>query len=80
MWLQIADGRIEKASYKTHGCPSSAAAAGMTVTLVTGRTLEQANLITPGDVKTVLGGLPEGKGHFADMAIESLKKALDTKL
>ena len=80
IWLQLSGERIEKASYRTHGCPSSAAAAGMTVTLVTGRTVSQASLITAEDVKTVLGGLPEGKGHFADMAVEALKKAMETSI
>jgi hypothetical protein len=45
--------------------------------LVRGRTTEQAGLITGEDLRTVLGGLPEGKGHFADMAVQAMRKALD---
>ncbi len=76
IWLQIEDGRIRRASYTTHGCPSSQAASGATVTLATGRTLEEASRITAKDIDTVLGGLPEGKGQFADMAVSALRRAM----
>ena len=76
IWLVVQDGRITRASYATHGCPSSQAAAGMTARLATGRTPEEASRMTADDVLTVLGGLPEGKGHFADMAVTALKRAI----
>ena len=77
IWLTAKDGRIENAAYATHGCPSSQASGAMTVTLCKGRTFEEASRITGTDVVTVLGGLPEGKGHFADMAVEALRKAME---
>jgi nitrogen fixation NifU-like protein len=80
IWLRIDSERINRATFLTHGCPSSQAASAMTVTLAGGRTLEQAARITGEDVRTVLGGLPEGKGHFADMAVEALQKAMRSKL
>jgi nitrogen fixation NifU-like protein len=77
IWLKISDGRILAATSATHGCPSSQAASGMAVRLATGRTVEQAMLLTGRDVGLVLGGLPEGKGHFADMAVSALRSALE---
>lgn len=80
IWLSVVDRRIARAAYKTHGCPSSVAAASMTAQLVTGRSLEEAALLTRDDLILVLGGLPEGKGHFADFAISALNAALiDTR-
>ena len=79
IWLKVKDGRIEAACYATHGCPSSQAASGMAVTLCKGRTLEEASRLTGKDVETVLGGLPEGKGHFADMAVSALRSAMEQK-
>jgi hypothetical protein len=49
----------------------------MTAKLVTGRGVEQALRLTGQDVVLVLGGLPEGKGHFADMAVSALRSALE---
>ena len=45
--------------------------------LVRGRTTAQALLVTGEDLRIILGGLPEGKGHFADMAVEALRRALE---
>ena len=80
IWLLVERGRIERACYSTHGCPSSMAASAMTARLATGRTIEQAGQITARDVDLILGGLPEGKGHFADMAVEALRRALEHEI
>ena len=77
IWLKILNGRILAAASATHGCPSSQAASAMTAKLVTGRGVEQALRLTGQDVVLVLGGLPEGKGHFADMAVSALRSALE---
>ena len=76
LWLKIESNRILAASYKTPGCPSSIAAASMTVRLITGRTVEQAMLLEAKDLLLVLGGLPEGRGHVAAMCIEALHDGL----
>jgi NifU-like protein len=77
MWLRIEGGRIVDAAYRTHGCPSSIASGSCICDLVRGRTLEQAGRLTADDVRLFLGGLPEGKGHFADMGVEALRRALN---
>jgi len=77
IWLVVEGEKIAEASYMTHPCPSCALAAAMLVTLATGRSIDQAMLITGRDVETVLGGLPEGRGHFADMAVSALRNALE---
>ena len=77
IWLKVGEGRILAAAYRTPGCPSSTAAASLAAQLVIGRAPAQAALLTEQDLVTVLGGLPEGKGHFARMSAEALRKALE---
>lgn len=75
--LKVVDGHIRDAAYRTHGCPSSrACGAALCRLLATGMTVESAMKITDQDLTIVVGGLPEGKGHFAGMAILALHAAL----
>ena len=76
LWLQIEGDTILCASFKTFGCPSAVASGSMTATLVTGRTVEKAALLTTEDLLRVLGGLPPGKEYTADLAIQALQNAL----
>ena len=76
VWLAISSDRIERAAYRTHGCPSSQASAAMACRLAIGRSVEEAGRLTGADLLTILGGLPEGKGHFAEKAVEALRTAL----
>ncbi len=71
--------RIVAASYETHGCPASIAAGSMFVALVTGRTSEEALRIEAEDLRTVLGGLPEGKEQMADLAVTALRRAIGSE-
>jgi nitrogen fixation NifU-like protein len=79
IWLCLETNVIKDAAYRTHGCPSSIASGSMLCDLVRGRTCEQASLIEATDLLIILGGLPEGKGHFASMAVEAVKIALESK-
>ena len=76
LWLVLQGDRIAKAAYSTYGCPSAIACASLTAQLVTGRTTEQALKLERDDLMVVLGNLPAGKEHCADMAIHALKSAL----
>lgn len=76
LWLQIEKGVIKRASYECNGCPSTIACASMTAQIITGRTLEQARSLTPQDLVLLLDGLPEGKGHCAEMALTALQNSL----
>jgi len=80
IWLKIEGGKIEKAAFKTPGCPSSTAAAGVLCTLVTGRSLERALSLTAKELEIVIGGLPEGKGHYLVQSIEALHQAQEGEI
>ena len=77
LWFKTDDKRILKASYNTNGCPSSIACASAVCELATGREMEKMKLLDATDLVTFLGGLPEGKGYYADLAITALKSALE---
>ena len=76
IWLRLSGDLITDAAYRTHGCPSSIASGSCLCDLVRGRSVERARLLTANDLRLVLGGLPEGKGHFADMAVQAMNQAL----
>lgn len=73
LWLTIQDGIIKKVGYECNGCPSSIAASSMVAQLATGRSMQQLSLLEPSDLLLILGGLPEGKEHYAELAVQALK-------
>lgn len=74
--LIVSVGIIRRASYECNGCPSSIAASSVVAQILTGRTLTQASELESKDVLLILGGLPEGKEYYAEMAVTALKNAL----
>ncbi|MBX3117423.1 MAG: iron-sulfur cluster assembly scaffold protein [Fimbriimonadaceae bacterium] len=80
LWLILEEGTVRKATYACNGCPSSIAAASMSALLLAGRTVAQALSIDARDVMTVLGGLPEGKEYYADLAVQAIQDALKEEL
>jgi len=76
IWLIVEEGVIRAAAFKSPCCPSSSASAGVLCALVTGRNVEKALLLEPADLLAVVGGLPEGKGHYVDRSIRALSAAL----
>lgn len=76
MWLKVQGDTIEAASCETYPCPAAVACIVLTTELVTGRKVESAQKIEPMDLSILLGGLPEGKGHCADRAVQALRIAL----
>ena len=79
IWLLIEEGVIRRAAYATHGCPSSIASASMICQIATGRSVEAVSQLTPEDLVKILGGLPEGKEHFAQMAVQALANSSANK-
>lgn len=76
--LILQEETIRAASYECNGCPASMASASLVCQLVYGKLVENALAIEGKDVILILGGLPEGKGAMADMAVSALNKALET--
>jgi len=76
IWLQVKDGLMSNATFWTDGCGSTIAAGSMVTELVKGRSVIEAQRITPKDILDALGGLPEESLHCALLAANTLKEAI----
>ena len=77
IYLQIENGIIIDARFKTFGCAAAIAAASILTTLIIGNSLEMAKAISNDDVIAALGGLPEKKISCAALATDALHKAIE---
>ena len=76
IWLRLDGELITAAHYDTNGCPSSVVCASLLCELAIGRELETMKELHADDLRTILGGLPEGKEEYADLAIKALQAVL----
>ena len=76
LYLSIADGRAERASFRTFGCAAAIAAGSILTEMVTGATLEEISRISKQDVVEALGGLPPMKVHCSVLAEDAIRAAL----
>ena len=74
--LSISGDRIAGATWESNGCPAAHKASNGLATFLRGRTLEQASRIEPNDLLILIGGLPDGKGQYATIAVDALQNAL----
>lgn len=77
IWLKVEEGVIARTGYETYGCPAAVGCASVLSEVLVGKSLETAKAIDARDLMLLLGGLPDGKGHCADMAIGALRSALE---
>ncbi len=76
-FLKIKDNIIERANFITDGCKASIATASQTTLLIEGKSLDQAIKLKPEDIDNALKGLPEDHKHCAELAIKTLKRAIN---
>jgi nitrogen fixation protein NifU and related proteins len=74
--IQVRDGRIAGARFRTEGCPAAIAASSMTTELILGRTLEEAASLKDEDVARALGGLPRNKLHCSVLAEDVIQAVI----
>jgi nitrogen fixation NifU-like protein len=74
--LEVNGERISAIRHLPRGCAFTIACASAMSELARNRTLEQALEITPEDVETELGGLPEDHLHCARLAVNTLGEAI----
>lgn len=67
-----AEGRVERAMFRTFGCSACIAASSMATELLLGRETPPAAV----DLDDALGGLPEDKRYCADLVAEAAARAL----
>ncbi len=78
--LEIIDGEIAVARYRTSGCGATKAAASVCAELVEGATLLKAAKVSPDAISEELGGLSMSKMHAAELVADALHKALSSQL
>ena len=76
VYLRMDGPRIGEAWYETYGCPNAIACGSWVTRWVAGRTPDEARILEAEDLRRVLGGLPLGKEHCADLVVEALRAAL----
>jgi len=67
------DERIEDISYFTTGCGFGVATCAIVTQLVKGKTVAEAEKISPADVESFLGGYPERKKDYPERVLETLR-------
>ena len=77
IWLKTENDRVLKATYDTNGCPSSIGCSSALCELAIGREMNKLKLLEPQELERYLGGLPEGKGYYAALAIQALRQAME---
>jgi nitrogen fixation NifU-like protein len=77
IYLLVDGATIDHASFMTDGCGATVACGSRLTRLVKGMRLEDARRLEPQWLRDALGGLPEDHTHCADLAILTLRKAID---
>jgi len=77
-YLRMNGERIGKATFMTDGCGPTIACGSMLTTMVRGMSLEEAGEFRSMDLIEALGGLPEESLHCAELAVRTLRAALQT--
>jgi nitrogen fixation NifU-like protein len=79
IYLRTDNARIVEATFMTDGRESAIASGSMLTKIVRGMSLEKASKVTPEDLIAALDGLPSAKIHCAALAVNALRKAIDSQ-
>jgi len=78
VYLKVEGGVIKDAKFQAIGCAGAFASGSALTEMVKGKTLEAAEKITEHDVIKDLEGLPGPKLHCARLAIDALRKSIES--
>ncbi len=74
--LKISADRITAARFKAKGCVATIACGSALTDLVVGKTLNEARKLCREDVIAIVGSLPQGSTHAAQLALDALMAAM----
>ncbi|MGC1121670.1 MAG: Fe-S cluster assembly scaffold protein NifU [Candidatus Methanofastidiosia archaeon] len=77
IYIKVKDNVIQDIKWETMGCAAAIATSSMISELAKGKTLEEAERITRGEVADALQGLPPVKMHCSNLAADGLQKAIE---
>ena len=76
-YIKVKDNKLEDVKFKTFGCGAAIAVSSMVSEMAKGKTLEEAEKITPEQVAQELEGLPKNKFHCSNLGAQALQKAIE---
>ena len=76
-FLKIEDNIIKKANFITDGCGASVAAGCQATLLIINKSINDAEKLEAEDIDSALNGLPEDHKHCAELAVTTVRKAID---
>ena len=74
--LRIIGGIIQEARFITDGCEATMACGSMITKMAVPKTLSEAESISPDEIIDALGGLPENHLHCAELAVMTMRQAI----
>ncbi|RKX41014.1 MAG: iron-sulfur cluster assembly scaffold protein [Thermotogae bacterium] len=78
VYLKVDKDRIVDIKFESYGCAANIATASMMTEVVKGLTLSEARNLNWKDIVEKLGGLPKVKYHCSNLAVDTLRKAIDS--
>ena len=79
-YIKVKDNKLNDVKFKTFGCGAAIAVSSMVSEMAMGKTIEEAQKITPEMVAKELEGLPKQKFHCSNLGAQALNKAIDDYL
>jgi nitrogen fixation NifU-like protein len=79
-YIKVKDKKLDDVKFKTFGCGAAIAVSSMVSEMAKGKTIEEAQKITPELVAEELKGLPKQKFHCSNLGAQALNKAIDDYL
>jgi nitrogen fixation NifU-like protein len=77
MFVKIKDEKITECTFQTDGCGTTVVCGSVATDLAAGKTfLEALGSVSAAEILRVLGGIPESSAHCAQLASETLRRAL----
>jgi nitrogen fixation NifU-like protein len=77
IFIKMKDDKITECGFQTDGCGTSIACGSLATELAKNKSFTQAlALVSAGEILKALGGLPEADVHCAQLAAETLRRAL----
>ncbi len=77
MDFHIKNGIVAEVRYRTYGCAPAIAAGSVLTEMIQGRTIEEALSVTEQQLADALGGLPPGKTWCVELALGTMRNALE---
>ena len=78
VYLKVQEGIICDAKFQAIGCAGAFASGSALTEMIKGKTLKQAQQFTEKDVSEYLGNLPGAKIHCAGLAVDALRKTIES--